>query len=214
MATTKFVTTEPLYGFKFVGASYGSLVSTTAPVTYLVGTTVELGDDDVQPCVRGLHFCPKVLDCCHYFNFYPTLTRIVRVVVPVGATVATDDGGRKYAASALTVVADVTADADALLTTMENDSGRILWRFAGRPHRDVDDEPALVSRTAHQTYKRWFVGGTEHPACLRKYAWVWRDAEGYVWASRPGLNLEAITDPTERAALTAILDRRESFETQ
>jgi hypothetical protein len=186
-------------------------------VEYRVGATTTSPDgDDVQPCVRGLHFCPKAMDCLIYYNFFRNENRrLLRVSVPVGSVVATDDD-IKYAASALTVVADVTADVRRLLTGAHArpSYGVTTYYEAGVVHRNEGDQAASVRRATDSTSKMWVRRGRLYKGCLGKYSSVVRFSNGETRVSTPdGVCFQRVRDDSELALLQTILDRLEPFET-
>jgi hypothetical protein len=207
----KHVVTEPLHGYKIVDEHFHSLVLAGERKLYTVGTTVALGDDNVLPCCRGLHFCPNALDCLGYYDLSGD-RRLLRVTVPVGATVATSDGGKKYAASVLHVDADVTADVDSLLTGVWREPERITCYQAGRMHRDTNDEPAVVRRMGYSVSKTWYRDGKRWNGCLGKFSDAGNDHGGRPWVKTATCHIATFTRPDETAAVLALLDRRESFE--
>jgi hypothetical protein len=213
-AVRKGTTTEPLKGYKIVARNLTSIKKTVygKAVQYAVGqtTTLDSDPDDVRPCGRGLHFCPKALDCLIHYDLSDG-NRLLHVSVPVGSVVATADGGIKYAASALTVVADVTADAASLLTGCVTwfDTA---WYEAGRAHRDVNDEPARVRRSSSSAAKTWLRHGQPFKGCLGKYSYVGCDF-GCVCVRTGDGPVVGVVDAVERAQLAAIVARKESFET-
>jgi hypothetical protein len=210
-ATTTHKTTEPLWGCKIVDRGFYSLVQTDAPKQYLVGTTVSLDDDNVRPCQRGLHFCPDALDCLWYYAMDGG-NRLLRVSVPVGATVATDDDGKKYAASQLHVEADVTGDVASLLTGTRRDPQVAACYRAGRFHRDTNDEPAVVARTLSRVKKSWFRDGKLWKGCLGKYSSAVHYHGDTVWVAVLDNDSFYRAEPDETAALVELLNCREPFE--
>jgi hypothetical protein len=146
-------------GYKVVSARSLSIHGGKPRVRYDVGPTVRLPDGQ-QPvaCQVGFHYCPVARDCLRYVG-WQRRHRLLRVSVPDDATVVTDDGC-KCAASALTVVEDVTHDAAALLgipTPLDEPplvGYKIIrddWTYAGTTYRvgetirlpdDVDPEPS------------------------------------------------------------------------
>jgi hypothetical protein len=218
------VTTVEMVGYKIVGASGESLVPVGDVVCYVVGQTHSLeAGAVVVPCVSGLHFCPRPLDCLLFYDLRSG-RRLLRVVVPVGATVATDDGGVKYAASDLRVDADVTADADALLTGIVSNAGRLLNDGSktatyrrGVMHNEADDGPACVYKSTTAVEKSWYRDGQFCNGCLGRYCRVsqWtgdRIIRAFTWADAD--LRQVLVDPSDKAAIAAALDRVEPFENQ
>jgi hypothetical protein len=222
-ATTRRVVTAELTGYKIVGPDYGSLLSPplASKVYYPVGSTQQLGDDYVVPCERGLHFCPRALDCLQFAEFYDELgnslgRRLIRVVVPVGAVVATDDGGFKYAASVLRVDADVTDNIDALLTgttSHGNHRARASRYFrAALPHRIGG--PAFVRRIGNAVTKIWLRDGVPYDGHHDCWCAVRRDKYGMLTvctALHPTVRVPVV-DAARQRELTFMLDERETFE--
>jgi hypothetical protein len=199
MNVVKSVTTAELVGYKIVSASYDSLVEGgRTPIRYVVGSTYELGDDDVVVCHRGLHFCPRALDCLRYYDLSGG-RRLLRVVVPVGVTVVTDDGGAKYAASVLRVDEDVTAQSDTLLTGVMRHRGITADRFACFQSGYVE--------------KHWCRNGEYYQGCLGRYCVVWSDPQDDGVCAVPTPSAPVVHPyPSEAQQIRRILDRVEPFE--
>jgi hypothetical protein len=122
------MTTAIREGYKLVNADGTTFRGSPRP-RFRVGTTHRL-PAGVEPvcCQVGFHYCPRALDCVRYVPHDVSYDRVrlLRVVVPNDAAVATDDDDEcKYAASALTAVDDVTADMDWLLTGVVESSDPI-----------------------------------------------------------------------------------------
>jgi hypothetical protein len=222
MSVTKHTVTEEQTGFKIVSYNYDSLVPSDTTVHYAVGSTQHLGDDDVVPCRHGLHFCPRALDCLQFANVYNSdgstvIHRLIRVVVPVGAVVATDDGGFKYAASALRVDADVTDDMAELLTgattyrTMLSTNTQRHHFQAGKAHRV--DGPATISRAGKGASMAWWRDGRPYNGYRGRYCAVSRDRHGEILvygAALPTLSVRVV-DAVLRREIDAMLDECELF---
>jgi hypothetical protein len=210
--------TEVIEGYKIVSSSYTPFVHPEEVEPYVVGTTVSVEDcpDDVRLCERGLHFCLHALDCLAYYTLEGG-NRLIRVAVPVGATVVTDSDGRKYAASALTVLEDATHDRDRLLTGLRIGKDEVVWYQSGRQHRTINDEPASVRRDARLVRKSWKIDGEAANVCLGKYCGLTRfcDSADTLWvttAPDSTATTRQVVDRAEAAKLTEILCRREAFE--
>jgi hypothetical protein len=120
------MTTAIREGYKLVGQD-GLTFHGNPRLQFDVGTTHRLPAGVEPVCCRvGFHYCPRALDCVRYvpYDLVGGRMRLLRVVVPDGAAVVTDDGDEyKCAASALAAVEDVTADVDRLLTGVVESRG-------------------------------------------------------------------------------------------
>jgi hypothetical protein len=216
-ATTRTVTTTELVGYKLVDKDRNSMVWKSHKVHYDVGSTYSVVDaDKVRLCHYGLHFCPRALDCLEFYGF-TNGNRLLRVVVPVGATVVASRDGVKCAASALHIDADVTDDAATLLTgvLVVRDADEIITDCYrnGMLHRDTRDEPARVYRTPRCIEKIWNRNGEPYEGCGPYVAVRLRPGldDGPRAARQDGIYISV--GPSEKENLARILARIEPFET-
>jgi hypothetical protein len=133
-------------GYKIVDAKRQSFMG-TPKVCYVVGDTYRLPDGQWPVlCHLGFHFCRTALGCLQYASWDEGY-RLLEVETTDDALVV--DDGSKVATSALTVVADVTADVGRLLT------GTYETRLTHRTYTDGylqarDGEPSEIRIHYHQ----------------------------------------------------------------
>jgi hypothetical protein len=201
-------------GYKVVNA-YGSPFYGDGTFRYAVGETVRL-PDGVQPrcCHRGFHYCPVPLDCLRYVAWLPG-HRLLRVKVPDGAVVDTDDGGRKCAASVLTVVDDVTHDVGRLLTgALLSDGVEGFWELYNGGLQPASGLWIVVRNLCRQ--KVW--APVTGPVVMAGYNNLYQDCDGSIRLSRAGAarwDDPLLTDKTDARwiELNALLDVVEPCET-
>jgi hypothetical protein len=212
------------HGYKIVRSDGSSTVG-TPPVTYVVGQTYHLPPDaDVTPCKVGFHYCPVARDCMQYVTAWWPDFRLFEVAVLDDARVVTDDG-IKYACSGLVVVADVTAQAQTLLSRIErwqdacpvaafDDAARWTSRLVeckvyGNHH--ADDGPAIVYRNRYTgiTTKSWRHHGLPSACYAGRFSSVSRGNRGSGVISVMAANFtssEVTPSDADYARLDAMLD--------
>jgi hypothetical protein len=201
-------------GFKVVDAE-GTPFYGSRTLRFSVGETHCLPDGEKPtPCKSGFHYCPVALDCLRFVD-WDDGCRLLAVAVPDGAATVTDDG-YKYAASALTVVADVTADAKRLLTgamlsTLGSMRTWTLYRDGGIP----SDGLLEVFRNSLGNGKGWCEGSCPVGGIVYAYHRC-VDPVGVDTVRTDGKDRRLITlsegDP-DWPAVTALLAMTEPFET-
>jgi hypothetical protein len=116
MTTNDCVESVPRAGYKVVYRD-GTTLFGGRDLKFTVGVSHRLPAEHPRPvCGQwGFHYCPVALNCLGNIR-WDDGKRLLRVTVPDDAVVVTNDSGLKCAASALTVVEDVTHDVERLLT--------------------------------------------------------------------------------------------------
>jgi hypothetical protein len=202
-------------GYKVVDAD-GQSLHGDPRVVYAVGSRYALPVGMAPKiCDRGFHYCPVALECLRFVAFRRDY-RLLEVTVPDDAEIVCDNGGLKWAASAIDVVADATADIPRLLTGVTrpttSDPGQQAVHFyeAGLRHRL--DGPAIMLRGE---VKFWYRQGEEwsSPSALVGDAaccGLHRVSPKKIWAHYgPGWGRWIFDDgdATLWAAAVAVLDR-------
>jgi hypothetical protein len=145
-------------GYKVVDADGQSLFGQPR-VAYAVGRHYAL-PAGARPmiCQYGFHYCPVALDCLRSVEFKRGY-RLLAVSVPADADIVADEHDVKWAASAMDIVADVTADILRLLTGVlrprPDDAIQVVRYYEAGLHHRLDG-PALATRGE---MKRWYRHG-------------------------------------------------------